>query len=48
MGVVESVLYYYFINKKVILIELVIIGWVEIFIDLLIELSEMFSYKVVV
>lgn len=45
---VEGMLFCYFINKKVILVEVVIVGWVEIFIDLLIELSEMGSYKAIV
>lgn len=46
-GVAEGTLFRYFPNKKAILIEVAIAGWIEILTDLLTELSEMGSYKAV-
>ncbi len=46
-GVAEGTLFRHFPNKKAILMEVAIAGWVEILTDLLTELSEMGSYKAV-
>lgn len=46
-GVAEGTLFRHFSNKKAILMEVAIAGWVEILTDLLTELSEMGSYKAV-
>lgn len=45
--VAEGTLFRHFPNKKAILIEVAIAGWIEILTDLLTELSEMGSYKAV-
>ncbi len=46
-GVAEGTLFRHFENKKAILIELATQGWVDILTDLLVELSEMGSYKAI-
>lgn len=44
-GVAEGTLFRHFSNKKAILLEIAIQGWVDILTDLLTELSEMGSYR---
>jgi len=46
-GVAEGTLFRYFSNKKAILVEVATQGWIKILTDLLIELSEMGSYKAI-
>jgi AcrR family transcriptional regulator len=46
-NIAEGTLFRYFVNKKAILIEVAISGWIDILTDLLTELSEMESYKAV-
>ena len=46
-GVAEGTLFRHFENKKAILVEVATQGWMEILTDLLMELSEMASYKAV-
>lgn len=46
-GVAEGTLFRHFDHKKSILIELATQGWVEILTDLLMELSEMASYRAI-
>lgn len=46
-GIAEGTLFRHFENKKAILIELATQGWVEILTDLLVELSEMASYRAI-
>jgi AcrR family transcriptional regulator len=46
-GVAEGTLFRYFTNKKAILVEVATQGWVKILSDLLIELSEMASYRAI-
>lgn len=46
-GVAEGTLFRHFANKKAILIEVAIAGWIEILTDLLTELSEMGSCKAI-
>lgn len=46
-GVAEGTLFRHFDHKKTILIEIATQGWVEILTDLLMELSEMASYRAI-
>lgn len=46
-GIAEGTLFRHFESKKAILIELATRGWVDILTDLLVELSEMGSYKAI-
>lgn len=46
-GVAEGTLFRHFENKKAILVEIATHGWVDLLTDLLVELSEMGSYRAI-